>query len=88
MKELLVYFIRRVERDRIGLEASSLAFTSILALIPALSVVLSVFAVVPSFEQAREALKDFAAANFMPVFSDAVNSVSYTHLTLPTTSRV
>ncbi len=74
VKELLVYFIRRVERDRIGLEASSLAFTSILVLIPALSVVLSVFAVVPSFEQAREALKDFAAANFMPVFSDAVNS--------------
>ncbi len=74
MRELFYYFLRRVRRDGIGREASSLAFTSILALIPALTVVLSVFAVVPSFSEAREELKNFAASNFMPVFSDAVNS--------------
>ena len=74
MKELIIYFLRRVKRDSVGLEAAALAFTSILALIPALSVVLSVFAVVPSFADAREALKNFAATNFMPVFSEAINS--------------
>ena len=74
VKELIIYFIRRVRRDSLGLEAASLAFTSVLALIPVLSVVMSIFAVVPSFSQARDALKNFAAANFMPVFYDAINS--------------
>ena len=48
VKELIIYFIRRVRRDSLGLEAASLAFTSVLALIPVLSVVMSIFAVVPS----------------------------------------
>ena len=64
MKELYKYFLNRVKRDSIGLEASALSFTSILALIPAISVIF------PSFEQFRESLKNFAKANFMPVFAD------------------
>ncbi|MBQ9273376.1 MAG: YihY family inner membrane protein [Succinivibrio sp.] len=74
MKELIKYFVRRVRRDGIGLEASALSFATILALIPALTVVLSIFAVIPTFSDVRESLKGFAATNFMPVFSDTVNS--------------
>ena len=70
MKELYKYFLNRVKRDSIGLEASALSFTSILALIPAISVIFYFFAVFPSFEQFRESLKNFAKANFMPVFAD------------------
>ena len=70
MKELYKYFLNRVKRDSIGLEASALSFTSILALIPAISVIFYCFAVFPSFEQFRESLKNFAKANFMPVFAD------------------
>lgn len=74
MRELFRYFMNRVRRDGLGLEASSLAFTSILALIPALTVVLSIFAMVPSFGAVRDALKKFAAQNLMPVFSETVNN--------------
>ncbi|MDY6321734.1 MAG: YihY family inner membrane protein [Succinivibrio sp.] len=74
MRELFRYFIGRIRRDGLGLEASALSFTSILALIPALTVVLSVFAVVPSFQGVREALKQFASKNFMPVFTEQVGN--------------
>ena len=70
MKELYKYFLNRVKRDSIGLEASALSFTSILALIPAISVIFYFFSVFPPFEQFRESLKNFAKANFMPVFAD------------------
>ena len=74
MNELIKYFIRRVKRDGIAQEASALSFTSILALVPALTVILSIFAVIPSFAEARDSLKKFASQNFMPVFSDAINN--------------
>ncbi|MGN0902437.1 MAG: YihY family inner membrane protein [Succinivibrio sp.] len=72
MKELYLYFFNRVRRDSIGLEASALSFTSILALIPAITVIFYFFAVFPSFEDFRESLKNFAQANFMPVFADSL----------------
>ncbi len=72
MKELYLYFFNRVRRDSIGLEASALSFTSILALIPAISVIFYFFAVFPAFSEFRESLKAFAQANFMPVFSESL----------------
>ncbi|WP_278516379.1 YihY family inner membrane protein [Succinivibrio dextrinosolvens] len=72
MKELYIYFFNRVKRDSIGLEASALSFTSILALIPAISVIFYFFAVFPAFSEFRESLKAFAQANFMPVFSESL----------------
>lgn len=74
MRELIKFFLRRIRRDGLGLEAASLSFTSILALIPAITVVLSIFAVVPSFQGVRDALKNFCAQNFMPVFTETVNN--------------
>jgi membrane protein len=72
VKELYIYFFNRVKRDSIGLEASALSFTSILALIPAISVIFYFFAVFPAFSEFRESLKAFAQANFMPVFSESL----------------
>lgn len=74
MKELFKYFFSRVKRDSIGLEASALSFTSILALIPAMSVIFYFFAVFPSFSEFRESLKTFAKANFMPVFAESLGN--------------
>lgn len=74
MKELYLYFFNRVKRDSIGLEASALSFTSILALIPAISVCFYVFAVFPSFEDVRESLKIFTKQNFMPVFAENLSN--------------
>lgn len=73
MRELLRYFIRRVRRDGVALQAASLSFTTILGLIPTLTVIVSVFAMVPAFGAIRGALSRFAGENFVPVFSDTVN---------------
>lgn len=71
--ELFRYFIKKIKRDSIMLEASSLSFTTILALIPALTVILSIFTMIPAFEPLKENLRDFATTNFLPVFSSAVS---------------
>ena len=74
MRDLIAFFVKRIKRDNVGLEASALAFTSILALVPAAAVVLSVFAMIPSFQGVRDALKQFAAQNFMPVFNETISN--------------
>lgn len=74
MRELLRFFFKRIKRDSLGLEASALAFTSILALVPAATAILSVFALFPSFMGVKEALKQFASQNFMPVFNETVST--------------
>lgn len=74
MRELIAFFLKRIKRDNVGLEASALAFTSILALVPAATVILSVFAMIPSFQGVRDALKQFASQNFMPVFNETISN--------------
>ena len=77
MGELITYFAGRIKRDEIAIEASALAFTTVLALVPAMTVVVSIFAMVPAFTPIKEAMMEFAAQNFMPVFTEAVgNSLS------------
>ena len=73
VKELFVYFLRRVKRDSIALEAGDLSFTTVLALVPAMTIMLAVFTVIPSFAAVRDALSSFATKNFVPVFSETVN---------------
>lgn len=73
MRELIIFFIRRIKRDEIVLEAASLSFTTILALVPALTVIVSIFTMIPAFAQLRSTLEGFVMQNFMPVFSDAIS---------------
>lgn len=72
MKDLFYFFKNRIKRDGLALEAGALAFSSILALIPALSVVFSLFTMVPAFTPIKESLINFAQENFVPVFSKAM----------------
>lgn len=77
MRELIWYFALRIKRDEIGLQASALSFTTVLALVPALTIVLSIFAMVPAFTPVKEELMRFASENFLPVFTDAIgNSIT------------
>lgn len=55
------------------MEAGDLSFTSVLALVPAMTIMLAIFTVIPSFAAVRDALSSFAARNFVPVFSETVN---------------
>lgn len=72
MRELIKFFAWRIRRDEIGLEAAALAFTSVLALIPALTIVVSIFAMVPAFTPIKEEMMRFASENFLPVFTEAI----------------
>ena len=46
--------------------ASSLTFTTVLAIVPMLAVVLSLFTAFPVFQEFRVALEDFLANSLMP----------------------
>lgn len=46
--------------------AASLAFTTVLAIVPLLAIVLSLFTAFPLFSEFRSALEDFLAASLMP----------------------
>lgn len=72
MRDLIRFFAWRIRRDEIGLEAAALAFTSVLALVPALTIVVSIFAMVPAFTPLKEEMMRFASENFLPVFTDAI----------------
>lgn len=72
MRELIKYFIWRIKRDEVALQAGALAYTSVLALVPAITIVLSIFAMVPAFTPVKEEMMNFASDNFLPVFTDAI----------------
>lgn len=62
----------RIRRDEIAIEAGALAYTTVLALVPAVTIVLSIFAMVPAFQPMKKELMEFATQNFLPVFADAI----------------
>ncbi len=66
----------RFQQDRLGLTASSLTFTTTLALVPFFAVVLSVFTAFPIFGQLRDALEQWLAHSLIPA-SIARNVLDY-----------
>ena len=53
-------------REKLLQVASSLTFTTVLAIVPMLAVVLSLFTALPVFQEFRVALEDFLANSLMP----------------------
>lgn len=56
----------RLLQDRLALTASSLTYTTVLALVPLFTVVLSVFTLFPIFDQMEGALQDWLVASLIP----------------------
>ena len=57
---------QRFGQDKLGVTASSLTFTSVLALVPFFAVALSIFTAFPSFGRLRLALENWLAGNLIP----------------------
>jgi len=57
---------QRFKQDRLGLTASSLTFTSTLALVPFFAIVLSVFTAFPLFGQLKDALEQWLIDSLIP----------------------
>ena len=65
--------LRRARRLRLQQTAASLAFLSLFAAVPVLSIALSVLAALPVFERLQESVQDFLLRNLFPeAFSETV----------------
>ena len=58
---------KRFDEDQLGLTASSLTFTTLLALVPFFTVLLSVFTAFPSFGRLQESLQHWFVQSLIPV---------------------
>lgn len=74
ISDIIHLLFMRIRRDGIALEAGALAYTTVLALVPALTIVLSIFAMIPAFQPLKSELMEFTTQNFLPVFADAIVS--------------
>jgi membrane protein len=74
-RELAAVMLRCIAQRRLTQVASSLTYTTILAAVPLLAVVLSLFTAFPLFSDFREALENFFTTNLMPeAVSDTIMS--------------
>lgn len=65
-KYFLQELYRRYLQDETSLAASSLAYTSLLALVPLMAVLVTVFSAMPLFDDASRILQNFIFNNFVP----------------------
>jgi membrane protein len=59
--------IERVKKERLPQVAGSLAFTTLLSIVPVLSASFALFARFPSFHRFKDALQDFLLSRLLPV---------------------
>ncbi|MBQ8707076.1 MAG: virulence factor BrkB family protein [Succinivibrionaceae bacterium] len=62
----------RYIHDRITVEASHLAYVTLLSLVPFFTVLFSMLSTLPVFESTKAHIKDLIFSNFMPVSSDTL----------------
>lgn len=75
--QFVVSVVKRFEQDRCFRVASALSFTTLLALVPLVTVIFSMLSLFPVFEQWSGKLEEFLFKNFVPTAGDAVRS--YVH---------
>jgi membrane protein len=66
IQSLLRFSIRRVDDENLAQVAGSLTFTTVLALVPMLTVALAIFTAFPLFTDFRESLEAYFIQNLMP----------------------
>jgi len=64
--KVLMFSAQRAGQNKLTQVASSLTFTTVLAIVPLLAVVLSLFTAFPLFAEFKVALEDFLTKNLMP----------------------
>ncbi len=64
--DLVQKVVRRMVEERMAQAASSLTFTTLLALVPLVTVALAVFSTLPAFDALRKALEDYFIESLMP----------------------
>lgn len=65
-KDFLIFLTKRAQNDTILRVASSLSYTSLLAIVPLGLIIISVFSLFPVFENLKEPIQDFLAGILAP----------------------
>ncbi|WP_121145024.1 virulence factor BrkB family protein [Orbus hercynius] len=68
----IVILWQRINRDRLTTSAASLAYTSILALVPLITVIFSLLSAFPIFNEASQAFRTLVYNNLAPAASDTI----------------
>ncbi|WP_392558485.1 virulence factor BrkB family protein [Orbus mooreae] len=71
-KSFLAILWQRINNDRLTTAAASLAYTSILALVPLIAVIFSLLAAFPIFNEASQAFRELIYDNLAPTASDTI----------------
>lgn len=85
-KSFAIILWQRINHDRLTTSAASLAYTSILALVPLIAVVFSLLAAFPLFNEASHAFRELLYANLAPAASDTIEK--YVDQFIANTSRM
>ena len=67
-----VYLFKRLAHDRLTMTAGSMAYVTLLSLVPLLTVILAALSVIPEFANSGDLLKNFVIENFMPAASEVL----------------
>ena len=73
LKLLLGGVVKRMRQPRVTRVASSLAFTTLLSLVPMLIVVFSILSLFPIFDKWRRIVEAFLYANFIPATGEVIS---------------
>lgn len=72
--EYFSYLIQRVDHDRLTVIAGSMAYVSLLSLVPLLTVIISALSVVPAFAGVGNQVQQFVITHFVPAASVVVTT--------------
>lgn len=66
IKKFAYFLIKRAQHDTVLRVASSLSYTSLIALVPVLAIALAIFSAFPVFSDIRQQVQDFFISNMVP----------------------
>lgn len=73
VREFLYFLVKRAQHDTVLRVASSLSYTSLIALVPVLAIALAIFSAFPVFNEVRQQVQDMLIQNLMPDAGQDIN---------------
>ena len=74
MQSFLVMLWARINHDRLTTSAAELAYTTILALVPLITVIFALLSAFPMFDEVSQSLKQLIYSNLVPTASDTIQN--------------
>lgn len=74
IKRFFIILIEHINHDRMTTSAASLAYTTVLAIVPLCTVIFSLISAFPIFKQGNEAIKNLLSSNLAPAASETIEN--------------